>query len=170
MFLLISTRIPMRYIFSTDSLYTYSIERYFDFAARAGSDGIRIRVDNRWDTTHLGTWNLEPLDVSVRWQEKVVRWQEKVRHVHLSNFNGREHRRPEDGHLCLDLLVARMAADGYGGAISFELHPDALRAGAPDDVTIELMTNSLAACRTRGNTAATDQQEIGYPHPAHALF
>ena len=46
------------------------------------------------DTTHLGTWGMDP--------ETVYRTLGKqVRHIHLSNFDGREHRRPEDGHLKL---------------------------------------------------------------------
>jgi len=92
------------------------------------------------DTTHLGTWGLDPTEVYGQLGGR-------VRHVHLSNFNGREHRRLEDGHLRLDRLLARLAADGYTGAVSIELSPDALNAGAPDDEVAGLMAASLAYCR-----------------------
>jgi len=40
----------MRFIFSTGSLWTYGTERCFDFAARAGFDGVEVMADERWDT------------------------------------------------------------------------------------------------------------------------
>ncbi len=92
------------------------------------------------DTTHLGTWGLDPV-------EAYERWGERVKHVHLSNFDGSEHRRPEDGMLRLDALIAQMAADGYGYPISLELQPDALDAGAPDSRIVELLRGSLHYCR-----------------------
>jgi sugar phosphate isomerase/epimerase len=92
------------------------------------------------DTTHLGTWGIDPIEVYPQLQAK-------VRHVHLSNFNGREHRRPEDGYLSLDRLLAYMAAAGYEGALSLELHPDALEAGRPDARIVELLQTSLSHCR-----------------------
>lgn len=92
------------------------------------------------DTTHLGTWGLDPAAVYARWGPR-------VQHVHLSNFDGREHRRPEAGRLHLNQLLARMADDGYTGAISLELHPDALEAGAADDRVVELLSTSLRLCR-----------------------
>jgi sugar phosphate isomerase/epimerase len=91
------------------------------------------------DTTHLGTWGLDPV-------EAYSSWGQRVKHVHLSNFDGSEHRRPEDGSLRLDALLARIAADGYGYSISLELHPDALEAGAPDSRVVELLRGSLHYC------------------------
>jgi len=44
-------------------------------------------------------------------------------------------------------LLARLAADGYAGAVSLELSPDALNAGAADDEVAGLMAASLAYCR-----------------------
>ena len=97
------------------------------------------------DTTHLGTWGLEPVDVYPRLNGR-------VRHVHLSNFDGREHRRPEAGHLKLDRFLARLAADSYRGAVSLEMSPDALDAGQRDERVVELMTNSLNQCRAWAGT------------------
>jgi len=92
------------------------------------------------DTTHLGTWGLDPLAVYDRLRDR-------VRHVHLSNFDGKEHRRPEDGRLPLDRLLARLGADGYGGAVTVELAPDALNAGHADEEVAGLMAASLRYCR-----------------------
>ncbi len=92
------------------------------------------------DTTHLGTWNLDPVEVYRQLQAK-------VRHIHLSNFNGQEHRRPEDGHLRLDRFLAQLAATGYRGAICLELHPDALDAGQSEARVVELLASSLNRCR-----------------------
>lgn len=92
------------------------------------------------DTTHLGTWGLDPTEIYSRLDGR-------VRHVHLSNFDGREHRRPETGELRLDRLLQRLAAEGYEGAVSLELHPDALDAGERDEVVIERLATSLAHCR-----------------------
>lgn len=92
------------------------------------------------DTTHLGTWGAEPADVYRRWNER-------VRHVHLSNFDGREHRAPEHGRLHLDRLLADLSADGYDGAVSLELSPDALDAGSDDDAVVRKLAASLMQCR-----------------------
>ena len=40
----------MKFIFSTGSLYTYSIDRVFGFAKKAGYDGMELLMDDRWDT------------------------------------------------------------------------------------------------------------------------
>lgn len=93
------------------------------------------------DTTHLGTWGLEPADV-------LPRFRGQVSHVHLSNYDGREHRRPEDGRLALDRFLRVLQESGYRGAISLELHPDALDAGAADEVVLDRLKASLAWCRT----------------------
>jgi len=92
------------------------------------------------DTTHLGTWGLDPAEVYPRLDGRVG-------HVHLSNFDGREHRRPEAGELRLDRLLQRLAADGYEGAVSLELSPDALGAGDADEAIVERLAASLAHCR-----------------------
>lgn len=92
------------------------------------------------DTTHLGTWGLDPAEIFIRWGKR-------VKHLHLSNFNGREHRRPEDGQLHLDRLLKRMAQAGYNHSVSLELHPDALAAGSEDSHVIGLLSASLERCR-----------------------
>lgn len=73
------------------------------------------------DTTHVGTWGLDLLAVYERLKERIV-------HVHLSNFDGREHRRPEQGDLPLAELLQRLARDRYSGSVALELGPDVLEA------------------------------------------
>lgn len=92
------------------------------------------------DTTHLGTWSQDPLTVYAALAGK-------VRHVHLSNYDGREHRLPQHGPLALDQLLARMAADNYAHAVTLELSPDALRAGEDDETVLDELRGALDHCR-----------------------
>jgi len=92
------------------------------------------------DTTHLGTWGLDPLAVYEQLRERVV-------HVHLSNYDGREHRSPPDGRLPLAELLRRMARDGYQGAITVETSPDALDAG-DEEKCLDALRRALAFCRS----------------------
>jgi sugar phosphate isomerase/epimerase len=100
------------------------------------------------DTTHLGTWGLEPTAV----YEQI---RPRVRHVHLSNFDGKEHRRPEAGQLRLDHFLARLAADGFEGTITLELSPGALGAGDADEALLERLAASLRFCREACANAPT---------------
>jgi len=93
------------------------------------------------DTTHLGTWKLDPAEVYAQWRDKVA-------HVHLSNFDGVEHRLPEKGYLKLDQLLAAMQENGYRGAISLELNPDTIRAGSSDTRVRNRLRKSLDICRS----------------------
>jgi sugar phosphate isomerase/epimerase len=99
------------------------------------------------DTTHLGTWGLEPAEVYPTLRGRVG-------HVHLSNFDGEEHRRPEAGRLRLDRLLGLLAADGYAGAVSIELDPSALAAGGPDEALVGQLRESLEMCREWGRRPA----------------
>jgi sugar phosphate isomerase/epimerase len=91
------------------------------------------------DTTHLGTWGLDPLAVYERLRERVV-------HVHLSNYDGKEHRSPPDGGMPLAELLRRLARDGYAGAITVEAGPDALDA-RDEGECLAALRRALAFCR-----------------------
>jgi sugar phosphate isomerase/epimerase len=91
------------------------------------------------DTTHLGTWGLDPLAVYEQLRERVV-------HVHLSNFDGREHRSPPDGHLPLAELLRLLARDGYQGTVTVETGPDALDAG-DEEKCLAALRRAVAFCR-----------------------
>ncbi len=92
------------------------------------------------DTTHLATWGLDPLAVYVELKEQVS-------HVHLSNYDGREHRLPPNGSLPLADLLQALARDGYSGAITVECDPDALDA-EDEGRCVAALRNALSFCRT----------------------
>jgi len=104
-------------------------------------EGIQRFSSLTMDTTHLGTWGHDPTEVYIQWNER-------VKHIHLSNYNGREHRRPEVGELRLDRLLAHLAATRYTGTITIEVSPDAFDAGCKDAHLVDLLTNSLKFCQT----------------------
>jgi sugar phosphate isomerase/epimerase len=98
------------------------------------------------DTTHVGTWGWDLLETYAQFEGRVA-------HVHLSNFDGREHRAPADGHLPLGDLLRRLSADRYPGAVSIESNPQALSA---DDSTRcrAALAEALAFCRRHMGVAA----------------
>ena len=91
------------------------------------------------DTTHLGTWGLDPLAVYEQLRERVA-------HVHLSNYDGREHRSPPDGCLPLADFLHLLARDDYQGAVTVECHPDALDAG-DEAQCLAALCRALEFCR-----------------------
>ncbi len=91
------------------------------------------------DTTHLGTWGLDPLAVYEQLRERVA-------HVHLSNYDGREHRSPPDGHLPLADFLRKLAQDGYRGVITVETDPSALDAG-DEARCLAALRRALEFCR-----------------------
>ncbi len=91
------------------------------------------------DTTHLGTWGIDLLDA----YEVLA---DRVAHVHLSNYNGREHRLLEDGRLPLSRFLDALRHRRYQGAIVVELHPTSL--GAEDErLVAERLERARAFCR-----------------------
>ncbi|MCP4543385.1 MAG: sugar phosphate isomerase/epimerase [Chloroflexi bacterium] len=91
------------------------------------------------DTTHLGTWGMDPLAVYEQLRERVA-------HVHLSNFDGREHRSPPDGHLPLAELLHLLARDDYQRTITIEGHPDAFDA-EDESKCLTALRRALDFCR-----------------------
>jgi sugar phosphate isomerase/epimerase len=91
------------------------------------------------DTTHIGTWGVDLLDT----YEVLA---DRVAHVHLSNYNGRQHRLPADGSLALAPFLAALRRRRYAGVITVELEPES--AGAGDDAIVhERLVTALAFCR-----------------------
>jgi sugar phosphate isomerase/epimerase len=91
------------------------------------------------DTTHLGTWGLDLVAAYEQLKERIV-------HVHLSNFDGREHRLPQEGYLPTAEFLQSLRRDGYEGAVSVELHPDALQ--PEDEAQVQVRLQSVVAfCR-----------------------
>ena len=93
------------------------------------------------DTTHLGTWGLDILDV----YEQVA---DRVAHVHLSNFrDGQEHKRLDDGDLPLDAFLQRLRGR-FQGTVAIELNPASLKAEDEDKVRAHLRS-TVEFCRRR---------------------
>jgi sugar phosphate isomerase/epimerase len=80
----------------------------------------RVHTYLTLDTTHWGTHGIDPLDAYRAAGERIV-------HVHLSNYDGREHRLPHQGNLDLGKLLRALAADGFEGTVSVETCPEALQ-------------------------------------------
>lgn len=104
------------------------------------ADALRRFPHLTLDTTHLGTWGMDP----VATYEKL---KERVRHVHLSNFaDGVEHRPPTDGQLDLRAFLRTLSRSGYDGTISVEGEPAAFHAEDEAQCLAELR-RALAFCR-----------------------
>ena len=71
------------------------------------------------DTTHWGTWGMEPVEVF-----RTVRSQ--VRHIHLSNFDGDEHQLPTNGFLDLASLLKEVSQTEHPISVTLELSPKAI--------------------------------------------
>jgi sugar phosphate isomerase/epimerase len=83
------------------------------------------------DTTHLATHGMDIIQAYERLADRVA-------HVHLSNYNGREHRLLQDGQLPLAEFLRRLNQDGYMGVVTLELQPGALRDGDEGQVCANL--------------------------------
>lgn len=83
------------------------------------------------DTTHLATHGIDIIQTYERLAGRVA-------HVHLSNYNGREHRLLQDGHLPLTEFLRRLNQDGYQGIVTLELQPDVLGDGDEGQVSANL--------------------------------
>jgi len=91
------------------------------------------------DTTHCGTWGVDP-------RKAYDRANGRVSHVHISNFDGREHRLPHKGKLPLDKFLRHLAADGYQGHIAIETSAEAME--SEDEARVKAnLAASLAFCR-----------------------
>ena len=83
------------------------------------------------DTTHLATHGIDIIQTYERLAGRVA-------HVHLSNYNGQEHRLLQDGHLPLADFLRRLRQDDYRGIVTLELQPEALGAGDDNQVLANL--------------------------------
>ena len=91
------------------------------------------------DTTHAGTWGWDLLGIYEQLKARIV-------HVHLSNYDGREHRLLEHGFLPLGALLQRLTEDGFQGTITVELGPDVLQAEDEAQVRANLR-RTVAFCQ-----------------------
>lgn len=99
----------------------------------------RIHTWLTLDTTHWATKHIDPLAAYHAAGGRVC-------HVHLSNFDGREHRLPHQGYLDLGGFLRALAADSFAGTISLEMHPEPLDY-SDDDALRRNLQDSLDFCR-----------------------
>ena len=92
------------------------------------------------DTTHLGTGGLDPIEVFDRLGEKVA-------HIHLSNFDGREHVELRKGRLDLEGFLRHLAGWGYQGSYCLEIMPEYFPSH-DERFTLELLKANLELIRT----------------------
>jgi sugar phosphate isomerase/epimerase len=91
------------------------------------------------DTTHWATFGIDPLAAYQATMSHVA-------HIHLSNYDGREHRLPQYGQLDLAAFLRQLMHTNYTGTICLELHPDALEF-QDTDACQRLLCESVAWCR-----------------------
>lgn len=91
------------------------------------------------DTTHVGTWREDLLGFYRQIKPQVA-------HIHLSNYNGREHQLLDKGLLPLAAFLAELADDNFDGLVSLELGPISLQ--ADDEIKLKQnLQKSLVFCR-----------------------
>jgi sugar phosphate isomerase/epimerase len=99
------------------------------------------------DTTHVGTRHPDLLGFYHQIKANVA-------HIHLSNYNGRQHQLLTQGHLPLAPFLAELASDTFAGLISLELSPFSLHA-EDEQVMKQNLRDSLAFCRQALSAATT---------------
>ncbi len=112
-------------------------------------NGYQLNTLDRWgelphlnlDTTHLATWGF---DLMSTYEAHRAR----IRHIHLSNFNGEEHRLPWDGRLDLGAFVTRLAGDCFDGQLCVELAPEPLDV-ATEQAALENLRRCYDFCASR---------------------
>ena len=92
-----------------------------------------------FDTTHVGPRQINLLDFYRQVKRQVV-------HIHLSNYNGKEHQLLDNGHLPLTALLAELIRDKFDGLISVELNPFSLQA-ENEDLLKQNLSHTLTFCR-----------------------
>jgi sugar phosphate isomerase/epimerase len=92
------------------------------------------------DTTHLATGGIDPVEAYERMKEKLAL-------IHVSNFNGCEHQRLDNGIMDMKGFLRHVKTSGYNGIVVLELmpeyFPDKTEAGAR-----KILKNDLALCRS----------------------
>ncbi len=91
------------------------------------------------DTTHLGTAGIDPIAAFDRFRDRIG-------HIHLSNYDGREHLEIQTGNLDLAAFLRHVAAAGYRGGYCLEIMPEYF--DSHDSAhTIRLLSENLAFIR-----------------------
>ncbi len=92
-----------------------------------------------FDTTHVGTWGIDLLEAYECLKKRIA-------HVHLSNYNGREHSLITEGRLPLERFLKRLKRDRYPGIVTLEMSSRALGVGNKKKIARNIRA-SLSFCR-----------------------
>ena len=92
------------------------------------------------DTTHLATWGHDSVEFYLKLKKHVA-------HIHISNYDGKEHRAPQNGKMPLGKFLHCLADDNYSGVLSVETAPDALNAD-DERKCRKALKEALLFCRT----------------------
>jgi len=112
------------------------------------------------DTTHWGTWGLQPM---LAYQELKGR----IAHVHLSDYDGLEHRLPFKGRLDLASLLTALQRDGFGGTVAVELNPWAIAEGNwAREALVAPLRETAQRCRELLGLPASHSQVTQAAQPA----
>ena len=87
------------------------------------------------DTTHLGTGGFDPITVFDHFKDK-------VEHIHLSNFDGREHLELRTGKIDMGAFLRHVTNTGYTGGFCLEIMPEYFPSDN-EEMTVELLTENL---------------------------
>lgn len=91
------------------------------------------------DITHLATGGHDPIRIFDRFREK-------IRHIHLSNFDGREHLEVEDGLIDMEAFLFHIKESGYRGGVCLEIMPEYFPS-ENEQYTIALLKRNLQFIR-----------------------
>ncbi len=101
------------------------------------------------DTTHLGTAGIDPVAAYDRLRNRID-------HIHLSNYDGREHLELRTGVLDLAAFLRHVAASGYRGGYCLEIMPEYFPAD-DEEHTVELLSDNLEFIRTAVRKGISEQ-------------
>ena len=91
------------------------------------------------DTTHLATGGLDPLAVYDELGGRVV-------HIHLSNFDGREHLELRKGVLDIPRFIAHVCSQGFSGKFCLEIMPEYFPS-EDEEFTVGMLRENLKLIR-----------------------
>lgn len=87
------------------------------------------------DTTHLGTGGLDPITIFDQFRDKID-------HIHLSNFDGREHLELRIGKIDMGAFLRHVTTGGYTGGFCLEIMPEYFPSDN-EELTVQLLTENL---------------------------
>ncbi|MCX6354317.1 MAG: sugar phosphate isomerase/epimerase [Candidatus Aureabacteria bacterium] len=91
------------------------------------------------DTTHFATGGGDPVEAYEKMKLKLAL-------IHLSNFDGEEHKPLGEGNIDFPRFLRHLRNDGYGGHLSVELMPDHFP-DRTEPTARRILADNLALCR-----------------------